>query len=107
LLDSGDRLRERKVIGDTGILSTFGELFDRVQEGFEYAKATLSQSLLIDISSADIHAFGDQDATLEDHEKNVLDRRDEMLRQVRETIVAGSGSILSGSLSTVARTNDN
>lgn len=58
-------------------------------------------------SRADIHAFDDQDATLEDHEKNVLDRRDEMLRQVRETIVTGSGSLLSGSLSTVARTNDN
>jgi hypothetical protein len=55
----------------------------------------------------DVHAFGDLDATLEDREKNVLDRRDEVLRQVRETIVAGSGSLLSGSLSAVARTNDN
>jgi hypothetical protein len=106
-LDSGDQLCGRKVISGTGIVSAFSKLFDRVQDGFEYATLLPANPYSLTFFSADIHAFGDQDETLGDHEKNVLDKRDEMLRQVRETIVAGSGSLLSGSLSTVAGTNDN
>lgn len=52
-----------------------------------------------------MHSFDNLDASLDEHGTNVLDKRDEMLCQVRSTIVAGSEGLLSGSSFTGAIIN--